>query len=191
MIPLGRVKGHRGLTGELTVTVAAGDATVWRDIRRVWIGGSGRDGEFHDVEQRRVYGDKLVLKLAGIDDATAAARLKGWTAMAPQSEIPELVEGEYFGAQLAGFAVVDESGDVLGHVTDIIPTGGVDLLIVMPPAGDADPVEELMIPMANEIVLEIDQAGSLIRVKLPEGLLSLNQPDASEPDKPHIEKEEL
>jgi 16S rRNA processing protein RimM len=183
MIPLGRVKGHRGLSGELTVTVAAGDATVWSQIQRVWIGNSSGQGDYHDVEERRAYGDKLVLKLAGIDDATSSAALKGWAAMAPDSELPALMEGEFFGAQLSGFEVVEESGEVLGHVDDIFPTGGVDLLIVTRKILEPKGVEELMIPLAKEIILGIDQACSRITVRLPEGLRSLNQPLSSIPTK--------
>jgi len=184
MIPLGRIKGHRGLSGELTVTVRAGEATVWSHIQRVWIGNSSGQGDYHNVEDRRAYGDKLVLKLVGLDDATSAAALKGWVAMAPASELPALMEDEFFGAQISGFEVVDESGEVLGHVDDIFPTGGVDLLIVNRNAmraeaiegeDSSEPGEELMIPLAKEIILGIDHASSRIRVRLPEGLRSLNQ----------------
>jgi 16S rRNA processing protein RimM len=85
---------------------------------------------------------------------------------------PELPPGEHYSASLVGMEVRDDSGRELGRVRDVVPTGGADLLVVeaSPPA-----VGELLIPMATEIVEQIDREGRLIRVRLPDGLEELNR----------------
>jgi len=75
-----------------------------------------------------------------------------------------------------GRAVLDEDGSLLGTVDDVQPTGGVDLLVVRRPA----PREELLVPLADEIVLDVDDERREIRVRLPEGLADLDLEDGAE-----------
>ena len=159
--------------------MASGDAASWDRLDRVWIGRSTAEGSLYDVESSNSYKDKLVLKLAGIDSPSAAAELRGSTVMLPEGETLPLEEGEYFGAQLVGMEVVDESGRALGRVEDLLPTGGTDLLLVRRQVGgeqNQSATAELMIPLAREIVLEIDENSGRIKVRLPAGLLQLNGP---------------
>ena len=60
------------------------------------------------------------------------------------------------------------SGDI-GSVEDVVETGGVDLLVVKDVRG-----VETLIPLAEDIVRQIDEAGGTIRVTLPDGLRGLN-----------------
>ena len=173
-MPIGRVVGHRGLSGELTVRVGSGDAAIWHELRRVAIESTPEATRLYEVEHVRTYRDRLVLKLRGIDDASAAAALKGARVTAPAGAEPKLPAGEYFAAGLVGLAVVDETGHRLGVVRDVVPTGGADLLLV---GGDDGAEDEWMVPMAREIVRQVDTEGGRLVVRLPEGLRYLNRPE--------------
>jgi 16S rRNA processing protein RimM len=179
MLPLGKVRGHRGRHGELTVDVLAGDAAVWEGLRKVWIGTrEGQDGRFYAVETSRSYRDRLVLKLRGLDDPTRVGRLRGLAVKVPLEEAPALPPGEHWVARLVGLRVYDEQDRLIGEVRDVLPTGGADLLIVEPSAEEArvqGKTEELMIPLAKSIVLEISPERGRITVRPPEGLLDLNR----------------
>ena len=72
LLPLGRVSGHRGRTGELTVRIFRGEADHWSEVRRVWVDTGKGESSMFEVEQARAYRDRLVLKLAGVEDPTAA-----------------------------------------------------------------------------------------------------------------------
>lgn len=173
MLPLGRVVGHRGLGGELTVRLFKGDAEHWTGLARIWIGDSdGAEGDVYEIEASRAYRDRLVVKLSGIDDATRAAGLKGKRARAFAGDAPELPEGVFYSASLVGMDVLDEQGERIGSVSDVVPTGGADILVVQRP-GESGP--EVMIPLAREIVLEVDEAEGKMTVRLPDGLLDLNK----------------
>jgi len=175
LIPVGRVKGHRGRHGELTVRVPAGPAGSWASVSRVWIGKEGDDGTFFDVEHGRAYRDRLVLKLRGIDDGDAAEGLRGRQVAVATADAEALAEGTYYRAQLVGLEALDEDGAVLGRVDDVVPTAGHDLLRIEAPAGSEDESDELLVPWVPEIVLEVDLAAGRIRLRLPEGLRELNR----------------
>jgi ribosomal 30S subunit maturation factor RimM len=52
-------------------------------------------------------------------------------------------------------------------VTEVLKTGGVEVLLI------AGPEREHMVPMADEICVEVDVERKVIRVDPPEGLLDL------------------
>jgi 16S rRNA processing protein RimM len=174
-MPLGRVTGHRGAKGELTVRLARGEAGLWAAVERVWIGKPGSESPYR-VEERRAYRDRLVLKLEGIDRAEDAARLKGLNALVAEDDAPELPDNVYYVSRLVGMEVRDESGGLIGEVRDVMPTGGADLLIVeLAGAGDGEESQEAMIPLAEEIAIEVSEERNCITIRPPEGLLELNR----------------
>jgi 16S rRNA processing protein RimM len=177
LLTVGRIRGHRGARGELTVVVPAGEPQLWVGVERVWIGARGKRGAFHAVEASRAYADKLVLKLRGVDDASAAAALAGQSVRVDRGDAPPLPEGRYFAEVLVGLEVRDERGRVLGVVADVLSTRGNDLLRVVRDAPDEAGADEreLLIPMAGEIVRRVDEARGVIEVRLPAGLEEVNR----------------
>lgn len=177
---MGKVTGHRGRGGELTVRVFAGDGEHWTGTLRWWIGrAKENEGCLYEAQHARAYRDRLVLKLRGVDDADRAARLRGCEARVASAEAPELPQGVHYADRLVGMTVRDESGRILGRVVGVLPTGGTDLLRVAatPAAGSSGTDEELLIPMAREFV-EVVEDRATIQVRLPEGLEGLNRSDA-------------
>ncbi len=175
-IDIGRVAGHRGNRGAITVRVASGDASRWTALRRVIVSRDGSEaGTERAVVAARAYRDRLVLELEGIDDANDAARLRGAVVRAPGDEVPELPEGRYWIADLIGIEVLDEDGERIGAVRDVIEaggSGGADVLVVLSKDG-----EETLVPWVEPIVREVDVASGRIVVRLPEGLRGLNPPE--------------
>jgi len=171
-LPVGRVRGHRGRSGEITVVVPAGDAEDWLGVDEFCLqAGRGASQTFH-VESSRAYGNRLVLKFSGIDDGNQAAGLKGMTVTATKSAAPSLESHEHYRVELVGMKVVHEDGSPIGTVADVWPTGAADLLVVSQndKAGD----DELFIPLSREIVPEIDRESRTISVRPPDGLLEIN-----------------
>jgi 16S rRNA processing protein RimM len=175
-VTFGRVQGFRGRDGEVTIRVASGDAARWERLRRVTLRRpGGEEMESREVAAARAYGDRLVLKFRGIDDASAAERLRGFEVEAPADEVPGLPPGVYWVARLVGARVVEADGREIGRVADVVETGGVDLLRVTGAGG-----REILVPLARAFVTSIDEASMTIRVSLPEGLYELNAEGADD-----------
>jgi len=137
--------------------------------------GAGSEDGPRKVESARAYRDRLVLKLAGVDDANSAAELRGTEVVAAAEDVPRLPEDVYWVESLVGARVVDETLGDIGTVADVIEAGGGDLLLVK----DGDGVETL-VPLVKEFVTAIDEASGTIRLALPEGLRGLNAPGGRE-----------
>jgi 16S rRNA processing protein RimM len=111
--------------------------------------------------------ERIVLKFAGYDSIEAATPLVGCEFAVPESERVELPEDEFYEWELAGCRVETVEGASLGHVREVMRTGGVEVLVVETDEAGRDH----LIPMAEEICVEIDIENKLIRVDVPEGLL--------------------
>ena len=61
------------------------------------------------------------------------------------------------------------NGENVGRVQRILKTGGAEILVIAAPNG-----AELLVPLAESIVIEIDIAGKRIVIDPPEGLLELS-----------------
>jgi ribosomal 30S subunit maturation factor RimM len=82
-----------------------------------------------------------------------------------------LPPNHYYLSELQGCRVVTERGGrqvEVGTVTDIQPTGGVDVLRVATSRG------EVLIPLAQAICTKIDTEARTIFIDPPEDLLDLN-----------------
>jgi 16S rRNA processing protein RimM len=120
-----------------------------------------------EVESRRYFQGKHVLKFVGISDRTAAEKLKGKMLAVPAEEIGTLPPDSFFIHDLIGMKVCLQDGTEIGKVKDILETGGVDLLEV----GERG---EILIPFTDEICREVDADRKVITIDPPEGLLQLN-----------------
>lgn len=125
------------------------DAARWRPVR---------------VASARQQSNKLLAKLAGINDRDAAGGLTGeWIAIRP-SQLPHLPEGEYYWSDLTGLTVVNQDGVELGIVDHLVETGANDVLAVRRP-GPGNAQAERLLPWSPEVVVEVDVEGGLLRVE--------------------------
>jgi 16S rRNA processing protein RimM len=79
---------------------------------------------------------------------------------------PPLPDGEYYQHQLVGLQVTSDAGVPLGRVLEILETGASDVLVVRPEVGP-----EVLIPIVDEFIQNIDLAKAEITVHLIPGML--------------------
>jgi len=119
------------------------------------------------LEEHWFQSGRIVLKFAGYDSIEAASALIGHELAVPEAERVELPEDEFYDWQLAGCRVESVDGQEIGRVREVLRTGGVEVLVVENEANG----REHLIPMAEEICVEIDIERKFIRIDPPEGLL--------------------
>jgi len=117
---------------------------------------------------RRQHG-RCVLKMRGIDSISDAEFWIGAEIRIPIQEIGPLESGWFYTFQLKGCRVLTAGGEYLGIVTDVLDSGGTEILKV------EREKEETLIPFAQSYLKRIDLGQQLIEVDLPEGLRELNK----------------
>lgn len=111
-----------------------------------------------------------LLTLDGITDEKEASTLCGHEVYMLRSELPE-TDGEdadgMYASDLVGFEV-DANGAPLGKIVAIDDSTSNYLFIIETPSG-----EQVMVPVADEFVEELDPSARKLSLQLPEGLLEL------------------
>jgi len=113
-------------------------------------------------------GGQAIFHFEGADSISDAEKLVGLEVRIPLAERAALPEGSYYVTDLIG-CEVSEKGAAIGVVRDVEFTGGTPILAVDSPEG------EVLIPLAQDICVNVDLAARRIDVALPEGLRELNR----------------
>lgn len=161
-IKVGKIVNAVGLKGEVKVYNYSDSSEIYEITPEMYVG-----SELLQIENVRLQKNMVILKLEGINDRNAAEAAKGRDIFITEDDLPELEEGEYYVRDLIGMTV-EEDGNVLGKVTDVLQNTAQDVFEVERKNG-----KQLLIPRVDEFVLAIDLDTRKIKVKLPEGLLEL------------------
>ena len=158
---LGKPRGNRG---ELTAVGLSSKPERYQRLKYVWLFGTG---ERYEVDDAWFHDGMLIFHFRGVDSISSAEALTGSEVRIPAGERVSLDVGEFFQDDLIGCEVVDRrTGASLGRVTRFDDSAASGNLVVG---------EDLLIPFARAICVEIDPAARRIAVDLPEGLKDLNR----------------
>lgn len=169
MVPVAQVRRAHGIRGELRVGLLASDPAVLRQERLTLRHSDGSLEEFGVRGFRQgpgKSGDVWLLSLVELDDRDAAERLRGAEILVPEASLPALGEDEYYFYELEGLSVIHaEDGTELGSVRSLFNAGASDVAVVEGPLG------EWMLPVVEDVVVEIDSEGGRMLVRPLEGLI--------------------
>jgi len=125
-----------------------------------------------EIQSVWMHRGRLVFKFRGVDSISEAERLRGAEVRIPLASRLEPAPDEYFHSDLMGCEVIEKgAGEVLGRVRNWREGGGAGLLEVE----GARNGEEILIPFARSLCVDIDVKAKRIVVELPEGLKDLNR----------------
>ena len=127
-VAIARVVGVFGLRGELKL--AASDPDAVRVGLTVAVHREDVSVLTAAIAAVRKHKNNLVAKLAGIDDASAAAALHGAELRIAYDELPRLPPETYREVELVGMIVVDETLGELGAVQEVRHYPACDMLVV-------------------------------------------------------------
>ena len=163
---IGRIANTHGVKGEIKVYPTTDDPSRFELLETATVRGAKGEKSFR-IENVRYQKQMVILKLAGIDDMTAAEGLKGSDIIIPDELALPLGEDEWYARDLYDMDVFLEDGGRLGVLSDIIFTGANDVYVVKTAAG-----KELLLPAIKQCVLSVDVPGRAMTVRLMEGLES-------------------
>ncbi|MFF0487565.1 ribosome maturation factor RimM [Nocardia sp. NPDC004068] len=167
---VGRVAKSHGVRGELVVEVRTDEPELRFAPGAVLRGRAPRSTDIrsYTVESARDHSGRLLVRLTGVDDRTAADALRGTlflvdTADLPPSEDPD----EFYDHELEGLTVRLPDDTVVGEVTEVLHSAAGELLSIRA----ADDGREILVPFVTAIVPTVSIAEGLIVIDPPEGLL--------------------
>jgi 16S rRNA processing protein RimM len=168
MVLVGCVARPHGLRGHVVVD----PETDFVDPRfaggeRLWMWADDAVAEM-TIASSRLLGRRPIVGFAGRKRREEVEAFAGLELRVPEENLEALPEGRYYHHQLRGCLVETTAGDTVGRVARVDDGMGEGCLVVTGLAG------EVLVPLANDICVEINVDRGHIRIEPPEGLLDLN-----------------
>lgn len=153
----GRIVNTHGVRGEVKIEPWADEAAFLTRFKQFYL-----DGAPVRVRSCRVHKGMAVASLDGVDDLNAAMALRDKVVFIDRADAC-LPEGTVFVQDLFGARVVDEAGNDLGVLEDVMDEPAAPILVVR---GE----REILIPDVPAFVLKKDADGGVVTVRLLEGM---------------------
>jgi 16S rRNA processing protein RimM len=160
-IRVARVGAAHGVRGEMKLWSFTQDPAAVAEYGPL----ESEDGSRQfDIESMRAAKDHFVVRVKGVDDREAAAKLCNLDLYVPRDRLPPIEEDDtYYHADLVGLDAVTPEGALLGTVTALHNFGAGDLIEIATAQGG----EPLLLPFDDATVPEIDIAARKVVVMLP------------------------
>ena len=119
-----------------------------------------------NLEGVRPHAQGMLVKFKAVDTPEAAGQFRNQWVYSAMKDLPPLPEGEHYQHELLGMNVVDDNGNPLGVLVEIIETGANNVYVVR-----ADSGKEILLPNIPSVILDLDFGARLMRVHLLDGLV--------------------
>ena len=153
----GEIVNTHGIHGEVRIVPWADSPDFICRFSTLYV-----DGNARNVRSSRVHKGSVITALEGVDTVEQAMALKGKTVQI-RREDAKLPDGTFFLADIIGLDVVDEAGNKLGILREVLSPSRQQVYVV---AGE----REIMILAVPEFVLETNIQGGYLKVRLIEGM---------------------
>ena len=153
----GEIVGTHGIHGEVKILPWADRPDFLLNFDTYYIKGTPRR-----VLSARVHKTCVLAKLEGVETPEQASLLRGQVISIDRSAV-SLPEGSVFIADLLGCKALDEDGQELGTIRDVLTMPANDVYVVKG-------AKQYMIPAVKEFVREINVAEGYVRVHVIEGM---------------------
>lgn len=162
-VAIGKLHRPHGVRGEIAMEVLTEFPERVRVGKTVFVGDTRLPLR---IRSRRKHQANLLLAFDELNTPESLQGLRNQVVYVRAEDLPPLPEGDFYHHQLIGLQVVDENGTPHGLVTELLETGSNDVLVVRRPSGP-----ELLLPVTDETLLEVDLDAGRMRVHLLPGLL--------------------
>lgn len=162
---VGRIVRTHGFKGDLSIKLDVDNPDEYIELESVFVEINGRLIPFFmTLFELRQKGQARV-HFEGIDDEDAARSLLKHELYLPLDVLPELDGTDFYYHEIAGYQAYDTEAGLIGVIQSVVEGGAQDLFSI-----DANG-KEVLIPVVDELIIELDREKKTILINTPEGLI--------------------
>lgn len=156
MIEIARVLKPHGIRGDLRVRLFSENLEAFAERGFAYV---KKDGDFQRTAYTAVRIDApfVYVHIDGVDTRNDAEAMTGTTLYLSREELDAPDEGEHYIIDLIGLQIVDDEGNELGTLKEILQHGAADVYVV---GGK----KSFMFPALKRVILDIDMQKRMIRL---------------------------
>lgn len=164
---LGKIVSKYSFKGELLIKLDTDEPDSYQNLESVLV-------DFHKklipffIEKSSLHkSDLLRVKFEDVDSEQDADELINLAIYLPLKDLPELEEDQFYYHEVIGFSAFDKVHGNIGKVTRILDNGPQALFVVEKDG------KEILIPMHDQFIDQLDKSKKNIHFSTPEGLIEL------------------
>jgi 16S rRNA processing protein RimM len=163
-IIIGKVIKPVGLKGEIKVIPLTDNPERFKLLKEISIIEENGKITIFEIEKVSIVKKAVNLKFKGINTKEQAQEFKNKEIGIDENQKFPLQDGYYYIHQILGLKAVDEEGELLGEVKDVLKNPGNDIFVINKNNKD------YLIPAVKEFIAKIDLNNGKIIIKQIDGL---------------------
>lgn len=168
---LGYTSKVHGKQGELIIKLDVDFPEEYKNLESVFIQLNKKDTSlipFFISNSQIQNNGSLRIKIEDLNSIAEAKLLVGKEVYLPLNTLPKLEGNKFYFHEVIGFMVTDTNKGVVGKITQVLehPTQSIFEIV------NADN-KEILIPITDDIVKDVDRTNQTIEVTTPDGLIDL------------------
>ena len=164
---LGKITKKYSFKGEVLLKIDTDQPSYYKKIKSLFIYKENKL-TLHKIEVARFHKDSLLrLKFEGINSDKEANSIINCDIYLPTNNLPILTGNKFYYHDVINYLIIDEDFGEIGKIISIKENISQDLFVI-----DHNK-NEVLIPIHDEFIVEVDKKKNQIIVKTPEGLIDL------------------
>ncbi len=172
---LGYLAKPHGLKGAFHVFMDVDDPFEYEELDAVFVQ-QGNEMVPYFIEDLQIRENLNLMTIEGITSLDGAKELVGSKLFLPISMLPKLKDDQFYYHEIIDYQVKDRILGSLGMVKEVYSTGAQDVIIMIYQG------VEVLIPLTDEIVPQVDKLNKVIITQLPDGLLDVYMNESYDAD---------
>ncbi len=163
---LGNVIKAHGFDGKVTAYLDTDEPELYHNLKMVFLNVAGALVPFF-IDSIQVLNNKAIIRFQDINDLEGAESMVKKEMFLPLSELPKLSGNKFYYHEVIGFKIIDNSVGEIGKIRQVLDYPNQAVLQVMHKS------KEVLIPISEAVIINVDRNTKEIIVETPEGLLDI------------------
>jgi 16S rRNA processing protein RimM len=164
---LGKIAKKFSFKGEVLAYLDTDEPELYENMESVFVEFNNNLVPFFIESSSLHKNDFLRVRFEDVDSEEEAEKLIGLEVYLPLSMLPKLTGNKFYFHEVIGFEIEDKRLGVFGRIVSINDTSAQPLFEVL--NGEV----EMLIPMIDHFLVEIDRKNKKVIMDLPEGLVEM------------------
>ena len=164
---LGKILKTIGNKGHLMVHLDVDEPENYQKLESVYLDVYGERIPFFITGVELKSRNSAIFSFADVLSADEAEEYTGSEMYLPVSTLPVLTGNKFYYHEIVGFLVIDERFGELGKVQSVLDLKHQALFQIL--FGE----KEILIPVIDETIKEVDRLNKILRIEAPEGLIEI------------------
>ena len=164
---LGKIVRKHSFKGEVVAKLDTDEPELYRNLESVFVLLHDQLVPFFIEKSLLQKGNQLRIKFEDVESEEDANSLLGKELHMPLEFLPKLTGNKFYFHEVIGFQIEDTNFGLVGNVTSINDSSSQQIFEI-----DRDGLE-VLIPMIDEFIKEVNRVEKKILVEVPDGLIDL------------------